>query len=251
LRASIIGLLLLGACVRMRPMPVPLRVLDLAPGGVAHRTLIVLLPGRYDSPEDFSRHGFAELALRAGAAADILAVDAHPGYYLNRTVVERLREDILAPARPRYDRIWLVGISMGGSGALSYAAAHPEDVDGIVLLAPFLGSDALLSEIEKAGGLASWNPPPPNPAPPGLSMDDLERRMWDWLKGNEAAAGGRRIPVYLGWGEEDRFAKPNAMLGRSLPPERVFTAPGGHEWKAWTELWRRILASGALSRPPA
>ncbi len=38
------------------------------------------------------------------------------------------------------------------------------------------------------------------------------------------------------------------MAAEVLPPERVFTAPGGHAWKAWRALWEQFVRTGALSR---
>ena len=138
------GLAALAGCARLRPTPVPIPTVSY-PGSGQMRTLVVLLPGRYDSPEDFGRYGFPEIAARAGVRADMVVVDAHLGYYYKRTIVDRLREDVIAPARKRYDRVWLAGISLGGTGSLLYVAEHPEDVDGIVLLAPFLGEDEVIA----------------------------------------------------------------------------------------------------------
>ena len=242
--AAALGMTLWAGCARLRPTVVPLRTIDLSPPG-RHSTLVVFLPGRRDSPEDFRCHAFAETALRHGVSADFLAVDAHPGYYFKKTIVDRLRQDILAPARSRYQRIWLVGISIGGTGSLLYAAERPEEVDGIVLLAPFLGNDPVIDEIQKAGGLEGWTPPPAD------GSDDFEHRMWTFLQLNRRAAstpGARTIPLYLGWGTKDRFARANALLGRELPPGHVFTAPGGHDWKAWSALWEQVVHSGALDR---
>jgi hypothetical protein len=115
------ALLLLEGCVRLRPATAPLRTVSY-PGAAPARTLVVLLPGRHDSPEDFGRERFPEKAARAGAQVDMVAVDAHMGYYYN-----------------------------------------------------------------------------------------------------------------------------NAMMGEVLPPERVFTAPGGHGWRAWNDLWEQFLRTGALS----
>lgn len=230
-----VGMLAWAACARLRPTPVPLRTLDLSPPGV-EKTLVVFLPGRRDSPEDFRRYRFAEIAREAGGRADFVAVDAHPGYYFNKTIVDRLREDVFAPARRRYERVWLVGISIGGTGSLLYSDLHPKDVDGIVLLAPFLGAEPVIEEIEKGGGLRSWVPPPPD------GSDDFERRLWTFLQRNERQGEGS-IPVYLGWGERDRFARANALLGRGLPEGRTFRAPGGHDWKAWTALWRQVVGA--------
>src|SRR5215213_10012373 len=200
------GLAVLAGCVRPRPAMAPIPTLSL-PGARPSRTLIVLLPGRRDSPEDFRRFDFPGMAARAGAQVDMVAVDAHLGYYFSRTIVDRLREDVIGPARGRYDRIWLVGISIGGTGAILYADQHPEDVDGLVLLAPFLGEDQVIAEVAGAGGLRGWKPPAQ------IAPDDFQRRLWAWLKRYEGGSQGR-IPLYLGWGRSDSFAKANGMLGQ-------------------------------------
>ena len=230
--------LLLTGCARLRPTPVPLRTVSYPgdPSMDQPRTLVVLLPGRRDSPEDFGRFDFPELAAQAGAQVDMVAVDAHMGYYYKRTVVDRLHEDVLAPARKRYDRIWLVGISVGGTGSLLYMTQYPEEVDGILLLAPFLGEEKMIDEVAAAGGLAGWVPSGA-PAP-----DDFQRRMWVWLK-----SGARRtVPLYLGYGRSDDFARANGLLGETLPPKRVFVVPGGHDWKAWRAAWEAFLKTGAM-----
>jgi pimeloyl-ACP methyl ester carboxylesterase len=217
---------------------VPLRQVSY-PGTGRPRTLVVLLPGRHDTPQDFRRAGVPELAARAGARVDMVAVDAHLGYYLKGMILDRLREDVLSPARRKYERIWLVGVSIGGAGALLYAERHPEHVDGIVLLAPYLGQEEMIAEIAAAGGLRAWKPPP-TPAP-----DDYERRLWSWLARYASGSEGR-IPLYLGFGTRDAFARANGLLAEALPPDRVFTVAGGHDWKAWRALWERFVRSGAL-----
>jgi pimeloyl-ACP methyl ester carboxylesterase len=243
--AAVLALsVLLGGCSGLGPATVPLRTIDLQVGsGRPARTLVVLLPGRFDRPESFARFGFAELAARAGAEVDIVAVDAHLAYYRNRSVVDRLREDVIAPVRGRYDRIWLAGISLGGTGALLYTIEHPEDVSGLLLLAPYLGETALIDEIAAAGGPREWTAPEP------LAGEDFQRRLWAWLKRYQDGSDGQ-IPLYLGWGVRDDFARPNGLLGEMLPPGRVFTAEGGHQWKAWRALWEKFLESGALPERP-
>jgi pimeloyl-ACP methyl ester carboxylesterase len=233
-------LLLSIGCARLRPTPIPLRTVSY-PGQGHPRTLVVLLPGRRDSPEDFGRFDFPKWAAEAGAQVDMVAVDAHLGYYYNRTIVDRLHEDVIAPARKRYDRIWLAGISLGGTGSLLYTDQHPEDVDGILLLAPFLGEEKVIDEVAAAGGLSGWQPPET------LAPDDFQRQMWVWLK--DGVRG--KIPIYLGYGRSDDFARANGLVGKELPPERVFTVPGGHGWKAWRAAWEAFLKTGALSPLPA
>jgi pimeloyl-ACP methyl ester carboxylesterase len=235
-----LSLFLSGGCVRPRPATVPLRTIaPPAAGGGDARCLVVLLPGRRDRPEDFVRHEFAEIAARAGVRADFVAVDAHLGYYYRKTIVDRLREDVIAPARKRYDRIWLTGISLGGTGSLLYTIESPDDVDGIVLLAPFLGEEPVIDEIAAAGGPRGWT------APDSLSPDDFQRRMWSWLERYENGSQGQ-IPIFLGFGTQDDFARANGLLGGVLPPDRVFTVDGGHTWQAWQALWEKAVATGAI-----
>jgi pimeloyl-ACP methyl ester carboxylesterase len=236
----ILAALLVSACFRPRPATVPMHTIEISPGVAGSRSLVVLLPGRYDKPEDFARAGFGELAARYGVDARIVAADAHLGYYLERTVVGRLREDVIAPAKARgVERIWLVGVSLGGTGSVLYSIEHPEDVAGVTLIAPYLGEKEMRLEIEAAGGLRAWTPQQP------MDRADFQRRTWAWLKRYENGLEGK-IPIYLGWGTRDRFAAIDGLLGAVLPPDQVFTAPGGHAWKPWRALWEKFLATGAL-----
>src|SRR5436309_8228162 len=159
-------LALLAACYyRLRPATVPLRLLRPALPGGPHRRLVVFLPGRGDLPEDFARRGLLDAARQAGLDADVVAVDSHLGYYLNDTILTRLHDDVIAPARAGgYERIWLVGISLGAMGSLFYLKEHPGEVEGAVLIAPYLGKKRLLAEIAGAGGLRRWPAEPAQPA---------------------------------------------------------------------------------------
>jgi pimeloyl-ACP methyl ester carboxylesterase len=202
--------------------------------GSRQECLIVFLPGRGGRAIDFSRKGFIERVRQAGLMADMLAADLHLEYYLNQTAAERLRLDVIAPARDQgYRCLWLVGISLGGFGALEYEIAHPGDVSGIVLLAPYLGGDRIITEISQAGSVKAWNP--------GLiARSDYERRLWSWVRDYELQDGHAPI-IYLGYGNHDRFAVSNRLLGDVLGPERTITAPGGHTWSTWTALWEYLL----------
>jgi hypothetical protein len=96
------------------------------------RELLVFLPGVFDVVEDYEAYGFLRAVRETGRAVDMLLVDAHLGYYAARTVLERLRQDVIVPARARYESICLIGISMGGLGALLPAllAVEVEDQPG-------------------------------------------------------------------------------------------------------------------------
>ena len=232
-------------------MTVPLPTLALAatPGRRAD-TLLLLLPGAYHTPQDFVRHGFAQsvrhLAAAGRPAPDLLLVDAHMNHYLSQTVLERLRADVLVPARAAgWRRVWAVGISLGGYGALQLALAEagtPLALDGVFVMAAFLGRRDLPAAIQRAGGLAAWDG-----QHPGADVHDLA--LWRWLRGYAQPAAAPtpgqppRPPLYIGWGEDDRFVMSNRLLGAVLPPGRCYRTHGGHDWPAWQRLWAHFLAA--------
>lgn len=201
-------------------------------------TLLVFLPGAYLEPDEFEREGFVSAVRERDLAADVLLVDANVAYYYDQTFIERLNEDVLAPQRARgYRTIWLVGISIGGFGALIHELTRPGMVDGIVALAPYLGRRPIGAEIHKAGGLRNWK------APEGPPPDDeVDRKLWPWLQQYTEAKPGRKLPpLYLGYGLSDRFAANHRLLADALPEGRVFTTEGGHDWPQWARLWRCVL----------
>lgn len=205
-----------------------------SPHRAGDRDLLVLLPGIADSPRDFSRRGFVEELHGQALPIDVVSVDTHYGYYARRSVAERLHQDVIAPAREIYRRLWLGGISLGGFGALYYASRYPTDVSGVIAMAPFLGRQPLLDEIGRAGGLHAWR------------TEDLDgdpvRVLWTWLK-RQTQTRLDEPSLYLAYGERDTFAAAHRLLAGALPPERIFVEPGGHEWKTWRRLWTRVVRS--------
>ena len=204
------------------------------------RVLIVLLPGAYDTPADFVQHGFITALRQRKVAADIVIADTHAGYYTSELLVTRLHEDIVVPARKKgYEKIWLAGISLGGYGSLLYAREHGADIDGLFLMAPFLGNRSLLAEIARTG-LSAWQVG-------DIPKADYDRLLWSWIKGYSDAVISSQPdwpPLYLGYGTEDRFAGSSRILEKVLPRARVTTTGGGHEWLPWQNLW-----AGFLDRP--
>ncbi len=218
---------------RLPEVPVP-SVFVPAPGDapVGERVLVVFLPGSRDSPEDILEQGFVSRLHEQGILADVLLPDLHTGYYVNTTrsrFDERLRVDIVEPMRAKgYRQVWLAGISLGGFGSMMYARLHPQHVDGIVVIAPFVASSSVLEEVRAAGGIARWNEP--------VVDGDWQRDLLRWLKGY-ADPQAVRPPLYVGYGSEDGFAEFNAAVGTVLPSGHVRVAPGGHEWLPWKQLW--------------
>ena len=209
-----------------------MNVIHDAGAGRAPRATLVMLPGAGDRAGDLVERGFVRALRDRGIGADAVIVDAHFDYYLEASVVARLHEEVLAPAR-RGGPAWMMGISLGGLGALSYAREHPGTVEGVVLLAPFLGTRGLIAEVTRAGGLHAWQPGAGAP-------EDGERRFLAWLR--EYRAGEPAWPrIYLGYGTEDRYAPASALLAPLLPAPQVMAVPGGHDWDTWLRLWGALL----------
>ena len=225
------GNLILTACAPMRPATAPIGTLSFAAQDSPRRTLVVLLPGRGSAARDFEKHGWIAAARAHDPALDLVAVEAHLGYYRARSVAERLWQDVVGPALDSgYREIWVAGTSMGGLGAVAFAHAHPDAVTGIVLLSPYLGDDELLDEIDQAGGLARW---------PGRDEDGTIAQLWTWLKGYPG--GLRRPRLLLAFGERDRLNAAHELLAAALPPEDVVRTSGGHGWATWNPLWDEVL----------
>jgi len=193
---------------------------------------MVWLPGAFHSAQDFLAAGFAEAVHARRAALDLLFVDMELEHVGDRSVLGRLRTDIVLPARAAGVSIWLGGISLGGLFALDYAASHPDELDGLCLLAPYLGNRIMTSEIAHAPGLAAWQPGE-------LAESDEERRIWRYIKSRRTDSR----PLYLGFGQGDRFSEAHGLLAATLPAESVDVIAGGHEWSTWVRLWENFLDS--------
>ena len=223
-------LALLSACIGIPPTESPIPSIGAIRGDSPNSTLVIMLPGRGDRADIIIANGFQEEGERL--AFDTVAVDAHFGYYMKRSLLPRLREDFILPAKAAgYDNIWLLGVSMGGFGSLLYANEYPGEIDGIVLLAPYLGDPDLAREIDAGGGLAAWSGD-------GPAFKSYEIGVWKWLQDTTNARSG--TPVILGYGEADDGAKTFAVLADALEDSSVYTREGGHDWITWRPLWNEI-----------
>jgi pimeloyl-ACP methyl ester carboxylesterase len=223
-------IVLLSGCIGLVPTETPIPSIATVRADSPNDTLVIMLPGRGDRADTFIAHGFQKEGQRLGF--DTLAVDAHFGYYMRRSLLPRLHEDIVVPARAAgYQNIWLLGISMGGFGSLLYAAEHSDEIDGIILLEPYLGDHKLAEEIDASGGLVAWSGE-------GAEFEDYEIGVWAWL---QSAANGRSgTPIILGYGESDDSARTHAVLADALDSSSVYTLQGGHNWTTWRPLWKEI-----------
>jgi alpha-beta hydrolase superfamily lysophospholipase len=166
--------------------------------------LLVMLPPAKARAQDLVDQGF-EVAVRdERLALDTAVIDAQADDYLEADIGERLASYVRSARSEHHSRLWLMGISLGGFGCMALARQRVPGLEGIILIAPFFGSRD------------------PEPA-------DLE-------------AQARLSPIYLGFGEADRYAEPSRGLARHLPPERVVRLSGAHDWPTWMRLWRALLA---------
>lgn len=216
--------------------------------------LFVFLPGNRDNLYSFVKHGLIQEVIRRSTIdIDMVAVNAHMGYYINDSIIVRLREDIIEPAKKHgYKKIWLVGTSMGGYGSLLYVREYPEDITGVVLLGPYLGGDKTVEEIAESGGLLKWhdNGEYLEDESQGIldtqfvrwitDKQDEQKKFWTWLKDYEQKNKNLHN-VLLGYGKRDRYAYGSRLLASILPDGQVIIEEGGHNWTTWRLLWRKIL----------
>lgn len=229
-------------CFGMRPAPTPMpsrfSPAALPPTQEHARGLVVFLPGMGDRPERYEEKGFVERVRRANPHFDVIAADAHFGYFRNFRVLDRLHLDVIAPIADRYERIWIVGISMGGLVATTYAMEYPDRVEGALVLAPFLGSRAVVQEVMDAGGLEHWQAPE--------QVDDygprtrLYYRLWTWL-GSRLDPNYRGPRLLIGVGDRDRLRDPGRLFGAHIAEHDYIERPGGHDWDAWTALFDVLI----------
>lgn len=214
-----------------------------APLPSAAAACIVLLAGAYHQPEDFLRAGFERAIGERRLALELVLVAPGLRHVGDRSWLAELPDRVLRPVRAAGRPLWLGGISLGGFMALRCAAQYPQLIDGLCLIAPYLGNRIVASEIIAQGGLATWRAG-------ALAEDDDERVVWRYLQ----RLGTPPPALYLGLGREDRFADTQGLLAHALPAALSAIRPGGHDWPVWRELWDNFLdryAAGQAGAPAA
>jgi pimeloyl-ACP methyl ester carboxylesterase len=209
---------------------------------------VVLIPGAYSTPEDFLREGFATAVEQRRLNVDLEFVAADLPHLLDRSLLASLHENVIRPARAAGVRsLWLGGVSLGSFISLLYAARHRRELDGLCLLAPYLGNRGVTGEIVRAGGLRSWSATAVGSF--AASPDDEERSIWKFL----AAVPREELRLFLGFARGDRFIEGQRLLAEALPSEDTFSVDGLHDWPAWRTLWAgfldRIVAPTLASMP--
>lgn len=199
--------------------------------------LLVLLRGLGGSNSVFEDEGIIDEIRRRRLPFDIVAPDTNIGYYANHTLVERLKTDIIDPARRKgYKHIWIAGFSWGGLGTLIYLRNHPKDIDGVLLISPYLGLSSLIQEIKDAGGIASWQK-----VTSSTDISDWSRLNWSWIR-EYSETPQHYPPIYLGYGSKDWVTNDGpALFATVLPEKRVFNYPGNHDMSTFKLLFSQQL----------
>lgn len=216
-------------------MKIPVgHIFDAAPVAADGRILLLMLPGAKNTPQQLEDSGFIRALRERELAVDVLALDTHVDLYLDRARVERVLHDTLDEVRARgYRRIWLLGISLGGTGAMPCAVQRSAEIEGMFLLAPFLGTRGIIAEVEAAGGFRHWQAGE-------IGCRDLERALLEQIRHRRLEADDFP-PIYLGYGSEDCYRGASILLSEHIPQHRLSVMAGGHDWKTWIVLWRDLL----------
>lgn len=199
----------------------------LQPASRPARVRILLLPGVQQRPEDFLQAGFGERLQQYRADAELMLCLPELAHVADRSWLAPLLQLLRSPRIGV--QTWLGGISLGAYMALR-AAAEPVAIDGLCLLAPYLGSRILANELTAAGGLDRWQPG-------SVAASDDDRHVWVYAR----TLGHSASPVFLGLSEADRFSDTQRLLAAALPAGCVSRVGGGHDWPAWRQLWDNFL----------
>jgi pimeloyl-ACP methyl ester carboxylesterase len=202
-------------------------------------TRVVMLSAAFTEPSDFVQNGFARAVAERALDMDLIFAGFRLEHLIDGSIFERLRDESIAPAQAPECRLWLGGISLGAYIALGCARRFEQELAGLCLLAPYLGSHLITGEIERAQGVEGWRAAE-------LGQDDEDRRIWEFIR----TLRTRPLAVHLGLGREDRFGPRQRLLAAALPPSSVDIVPGGHDWPTWRALWDRFLDARLPARGP-
>jgi pimeloyl-ACP methyl ester carboxylesterase len=206
------------------------------------RGAIVLLPGLGGAPQDFEEYGFVAVLKQEAPGYDLIAADAHVGYYSRNTLLDQLHASVIGPLLARgYRELWIVGVSMGGHGAIAYARTYPQRLKGVLLFAPYLGPGDVLQAVAQSGGICRYAPPVP------LAQDRVgfAQANFLWLKAT-LCTGPAPVPVWLAVGDRDQDGR--TLLRDVLAPDHHVVLPGGHDWDVWTPALA-LIARAAFAAP--
>ena len=231
-----LSLALLAGCAARGDVTKPIPTQQVVAPGHAER-VVVMLPGRGDDLGGLQKQDTAQLIQSEWPDADVVLTGLTMPYYTGGVAAKRLHDEVIAPLKARgYRQIWLAGISLGGMGALLYDHDYPGDVDGLLLLSPYLGKGDVQDEIREAGGVAAWQPGPAQPVGPKTFTREMWRSIKQW-----SDHPARQNSVWVVYGEDERLRKPIELMTPQLPAPHVMMLPGHHNWTLWKPAMHQLL----------
>lgn len=228
--ALLAALSVAAGCALFKPAAIPMSS-EYYHYQASNSTLVVLLHGRGGAADNFVKYGAVEQIMNCQPKANIVGVDSHFAYYRERIIEERLREDVVKPAlESGVKQVWLLGISVGGLGSLVYRLRYTDDIEAVILMAPYLG------EWDELEAYAQ------NPQLARTTGDPEFIEIWDGITG---------IPlddpaITLAFGEDDDNNSQHRWLAGLLDENRVISGPGNHKWSSWQKLWPEALKRSGL-----
>ena len=206
--------------------------------GTKTSNLLVMFPGINSSGSDFVDYGFIKAFQEKYNNVDIILVDTRLAYVEAGNISERIQNEIVVPAYTKgYDNIWFVGISLGGFSTLLYNRDFSENVNGIILIAPYLGDLYSISDLIDHPSTEKWSLDNKN-------STDRSIRFWRYLltltepnKDSHLKAN-----LFIAYGDKDRLSQLHQLLASRIKKENIYVNKnGGHDWVSWKPLWINML----------
>lgn len=231
--------------------------------------LVVFLHGAGDDPRAFDRNSMSSAldeAVRTGdiPRAVIVLPEGNLGFWSNwfdrsRMYEDWVVEDLMPVIRRTYntkpcpEHCHVMGISMGGYGALKFAQHRPDRFSSAASLsAPIFDTEAMTEIAESIMAKIFFRAEQAfGPADPQrIASEDLyvvwqePRHLWG-------------VRLFLAWGDRERaaIADGNAKLSAHLQAHKIphdsHVFSGGHDWPAWKPVVLQALRFHLWGAPHA
>lgn len=223
-------------------------------GELDNAPVIYLLHGLTDNCTGWARYTQAEHLARIHGAILVMPevqrsyytdMACGPKYftYINKELPELCRRYF--GIEPKPERTYIMGLSMGGYGAMKCAFTTPQQYAGC---AAFSSAAIIQNSLP---GLSHWHEDkalfPDGIVPPEDDLLVLAGRFADGRK-------GPMPKLFLSCGQQDSHYPANAQLRDALQamhwPLVWYEAPGGHDWFFWNDSLTRAMDC-MLGKPKA
>ena len=230
--------------------------------------IVVFLHGGGDSESSFDKHGLSKLidqAMSDGTIprAIVVVPDGSLGFWTNWYDRSRLYEDwVIKEALPhvqaRYhtgtcpEACHVMGVSMGGNGALRFALTNPgKFASATALSAPILDTDAMISMLDNR--LINVFVPTHRIFGPKDPRSRVESKdvFLQWTSSEDLH--GTALSVAWARGDRKALVKSGEKFVDHLSEHGIAhhheVFDGGHNWKSWNPVIVKALARVLAARP--